>query len=235
MAALSPALRSGPAYKAVPCDGPIDAELSVFVDLPRPVAASTGNEILARLSAQLDARHDGTRRINLFSTAGQGATPLVSACSAPALFAGLLGRQGLDAQLRTRIMAAVNRELAAPRTTYGVLSQLLSDASASQYTRSPRNTIVVFSSMNEQTAGFSLRECKTVQGTILHYRAARAGGVERPAFKDTSVMLNVVPGLGMDRESVRCRDQFWNWYFGDLDGKHAGLSRDYLPGSVLEQ
>jgi hypothetical protein len=227
------------AYVAAPCDGPIVSEMSFLVDLPAAADEATKAEVLARLSHYLDAAHAGARRVSLFSPArgaGETAGPLVSVCSARQALAWLLPGRGLDPQLKSRFIAAVTAELNRRGAVTGrvALTELLSDVSVSQYVRAPVNTLIVFSSFIEHSGRFSLEKCRNARDAVDAYRDTRAGGVERPAFKNTRVSLNVIPDVGTERDIVRCRGQFWNWYFGDLEGKDARVSMEYLPGGAAK-
>lgn len=221
-------------HAAESCLATIDAELAFFVDVPGAVDASTMGEILARLGEQLDAPYTGLRRVSLFSSRRRGATPLIAVCTRPPLFASLLGRQGTDPALRARLVGVVRAELEQQTepTTGQTLTQVLADVSVSKYSRSPMNTLVIFSGLRETWPSFDPRRCEGVQAAIAAYRRARAGGVERPAFKSATIHLNVIPEPGAGPDVARCRRAFWNWYFGDVDGKSVGVSWDYLPGSM---
>lgn len=220
---------------AEPCSGAIDAELAFFVDVPGAVDASTMGEILARLREQLDAPFTGQRRISVFGTRHHGATPLLAVCTRPRLFATLFGRQETDPALRLRLVEAVRAELGQVAAAGSqTLTQVLADVSVSTYSRSPMNTLVIFSGLRETWPSFDPRRCGGVQAAVAAYRRARAGGVERPAFKSATIHLNVIPEPGVGPDVARCRRAFWNWYFGDVDGKSAEVSWDYLPGSMSD-
>jgi hypothetical protein len=227
---------SGVARTAESCDGAIESELAFFVDIPGAVAESTTSETLVRLGEELDAPFTGVRRISLFSTRHRGATPLIAVCTRPRFFSALLGRHGTDAALRSRIVGAVHAELGRHAVPGGsqTLTQLLTDVSVSTYGRSPMNTLVIFSGLRETWPGFDPHHCGGVQAAVAAYRTVRAGGVERPAFKNVAIHLNVIPEPGAGLDVARCRRGVWNWYFGDVDGKSEGVSWDYLPGSMSD-
>ncbi|MFC5460177.1 hypothetical protein [Massilia niabensis] len=231
----SPAM-SGAARAAGSCDAVIDAELAFFVDVPGTVDESMSSEILARLGEQLDAPFAGVRRISLFSTRHRGTTPLITVCTRPPLFATLFGRQWTESALRSRLAGAVRAELGQTVAPAGsqTLTQVLADVSVSTYSRSAKNTLVIFSGLREKWRGFDPRRCGGVQAAIAAYRMARAGGVERPSFKSVTIHLNVIPEPGAGRDVSRCRRAFWNWYFGDFEGEGEGVTWEYLPGSMSD-
>jgi len=230
-----PKLIPDAAYETVSCDGTIASELSLLVDLPVQLEPSTKAELLVRVSQQLDAEHVGVQRVNLFSTAavhGDASTPIFSACTSRAALASLFRLHGTDPHLKTQFADKVNTEMTVRRTVLpsSPLTQVVADLSVSQYLRAPQNTLVVFSDLVEKSNGLSLLECRDPQDAVRTYRAARAGGVERPTFKNVSVDLNVIPDTGIQPATGQCRKTFWNWYFGDVEGVNAHVTMNYLPG-----
>lgn len=214
------------------CDGVIDADLALFIDVRAPLSESTSEEILARLTEQLGHRFSGTGRITLFSTGQAGAVPLITVCATARLLAPLMGGNQVAAETRTQVLGVAQNELAqASHSTSGqTLTQLLANVSVSKYSRSPTNTLVVFSGLNEASPDVDLQSCTDVQAAIATYRAARAGGVERPVFRNITIKLNVIPDSGIGQSVIRCRRAFWNWYFGDFEGTGEGVIWDFLPG-----
>jgi hypothetical protein len=226
-------------YQTVSCAGTIASELSVLVDLPARLEPSTKAELLARLSQQLDAGHVGVQRMNLFSTAsehGDAGTPIFSACTSRAALASLFRLHGVDPRLKSDFVDNVEAAMKARGTASpsSGITQVVADLSVSQYLRASQNTLVVFSDLVEKSNGISLLVCRDPQDAIRSYRAARAGGVERPAFKNVSVDLNVIPDAGIEPSTGQCRKTFWNWYFGDVEGENAHVTMNYLPGRQLK-
>ena len=226
-------------YESVSCAGTIASELSVLVDLPAQLEPSTKAELLVRLSQQLDAEHVGVQRMNLFSTApehGDAATPIFSACTSRAALASLFRLHGLDPRLKSHFVDNVKVAMIARGTAAAPsgITQVVADLSVSQYLRAPQNTLVVFSDLIEKSDGISLLKCRDPQDAVRIYRAARAGGVERPAFKNVSVDLNVIPDAGIAPSTGQCRKSFWNWYFGDAEGENAHVKMNYLPGRQMK-
>ena len=224
-------------YVAVSCDSPIASELSILIDLPAHLAQSTSAEVLVRLSQQLDAGHAGVRRVSLFSTTpphGDVGMPLVSTCISQAPLASLFGAHGLDPRLKAQFLEKVSARLAADESAPppAPLTQVVSDLSVSQYLRSPKNTLMVFSALVDRSTGFSLLECSDTQDAIRLYRSTRAGAVERPAFRNASIDLNVIPDTGIRPATAQCRKRFWGWYFGDVEGLGTKVSMNYLPGRL---
>lgn len=219
----------------VPCGDQIDSELTVLVDMPGKLSESARLEMQARLKRHVEGAHAGVRRANVFATwpkPGDVGRPLLSMCTARSPLAWLLPLRRIDPQIKARFLEAVFTSKKPRDSQHVTLTQVVSDISSSQFLRAPANKLVVFSTMTEQSPGFSLLACHDVDETIRTYREARAGGVQRPAFRNTWIELDVVPDVGVTRAVASCRERFWNWYFGDFEGEGGHLSRDYLPGSA---
>jgi hypothetical protein len=223
------------ALTVVPCGDQIDSELTVLVDLPGKLSESGRLEMRARLERLVGEAHAGVRRANVFVTwpvPGDAGRPLLSMCTARSPLAWLLPLRQNDPQIKTRFLGAIFTSEKPRNTQHVALTQVVSDISSSQFLRAPANKLAVFSTMIEQSPRFSLLACQDVDETIRTYREARAGGVQRPAFRNTSIELDVVPDVRVTRAVASCREQFWNWYFGDFEGEGTHLSRDYLPGAA---
>lgn len=228
-----PALTYGLAV--VPCGDHIDSELNVLVDLPGSLGESARLEMQSRLARQIEATHAGVRRTNIFATSrdlGDAGRPLRSICTARPPLTWLLPVRRIDPEIRARIVGAAFDSAPTGPASHAALSQVVSDIASSQFLRAPANKLVVFSTMVEQSPGFSLLACNDVNETIRSYREARAGGLQRPVFRNTAIELDVVPDAGVTAAVATCRERFWNWYFGDAEGEGTHVSRDYLPSTA---
>jgi hypothetical protein len=112
------------------------------------------------------------------------------------------------------------------------IAQTLTDLSLTEYLRGTSNTLLVFSDMLENTSRFSLYQCASTGDVIERYRQSRQGATERPTFKNTAVILNIIPRLDQSKETLKCRDRLWTWFFGDSTGPNARLAVDHLPGGA---
>lgn len=112
------------------------------------------------------------------------------------------------------------------------IAQALTDISLTAYLRGNSNTLLIFSDMLEHTDKFSLYNCSASKEVVARYRASRQGAQERPEFKNTTVVLNLIPRLDQSKETLKCRDALWPWFFGNNAGTQAGLTFDYLPGGT---
>jgi hypothetical protein len=113
------------------------------------------------------------------------------------------------------------------------IAEALLDVSLSHYLAAPRNTIVVFSDLLENTDRFSMYNCSSPEHAISAFRESRGGGRPRPAFRNTKIYLNIIPRMDYRPEVWHCRDVFWAWFFGDDTGEGAGVSTSYLPGGPV--
>ena len=91
--------------------------------------------------------------------------------------------------------------------------------------------MLVFSDMLENTSKFSMYGCVDAKQAVTKFRESRKGAQERPHFRRTSVSLNMIPRLEVAKPTLKCRDQVWEWFFGDNEGAGARADIDYLPGA----
>jgi hypothetical protein len=112
------------------------------------------------------------------------------------------------------------------------VAQALTDISLSQYLRGSSNTLLIFSDMLEHTSKFSLYKCTSATRTVAMYRESRSGSLERPEFINTHIELNLIPRLDQAKETLKCRDKLWPWFFGNNKGNNAALDVEYLPGGT---
>jgi hypothetical protein len=115
------------------------------------------------------------------------------------------------------------------------ISEAVSDLSASEFLGAPTNRLIIFSDMLQNSDNASLYGCTSAKAAIVDFRSHRAGAIERPTFQNTAVELHVIPREGIGAETVKCRDGFWAWFFGNDDGADAGLTMKMLPGGARIQ
>jgi len=106
----------------------------------------------------------------------------------------------------------------------------LTDLALSEYLGAKSNRLLVFSDLLENTSKFSRYHCASGAEAVQAFRASRKGALERPAFRNTAISLNIIPRLQLSTGAVECRSYFWNCLFGDSEGDKAGVTFDYLPG-----
>lgn len=120
-----------------------------------------------------------------------------------------------------------------PGADQSPIAEALSDLSRTQYLRAPEQSrLLVYSDLLQHSKALSLYGCVSGAQAIIQYKSARAGGVQRPEFKNLQVVLNPVPRGGLTEQNVACRAQFWNWFLGNIKGANAFIEVDPLPGPV---
>ena len=112
----------------------------------------------------------------------------------------------------------------------------ISDLSDMAVLRAQNSRLHVFSDLMEHSSTFSLYNCDDTTNVVQRYKRTRAGGRDRPAFRNVKVTLHIIPRLGMPDRNIACRDKLWLWYFGDNAGASASLNVNMLPtGSVISR
>lgn len=218
------------------CVGEPLASTVIVIDQSEAISDQARDEIVARVMHHLREKVRGNERVSVFTVSDlsrKSLRPLVSQCwpaDKPYQFAR--GASAMRGHFEEGFSKPVLEALATLPAGTGVLpiAQALTDLSLSQYLRAPRNSLLVFSSMLENTGRFSLHRCAAPGDVVLRFRASRSGAQERPAFKNTLVNLHLIPKLDQPQAITRCRDALWTWFFGNNDGPDAGVTLDYLPG-----
>ena len=218
------------------CVGPILFNTVVVLDHSERITDQTSDEIIARAMTYIHANVKVNERVSIFTISDLSKAalkPLVSLCRPPddgnrvTEYLPLIHKrfeQNFEQPIRDVLKLVPGNEKESP------IAQTIIDISLSQYLRGSANTLLIFSDMLENTAKFSLYRCTSGGDAIPQYRASRRGAKERPDFKNTKVVLNLIPRLNQGQGTLQCRDQLWTWFFGDNSGAQAGLSFDYLPG-----
>jgi hypothetical protein len=218
------------------CVGRISANTVIVLDYTDRIADQTRDEIVARTMWHLRTQVRVNERVSVFTVsdlAKKSLRPVLSLCKPPE--DGNRAIENVQA-VRTHFLRDFEKpvrealSVAPEEGNESPIAQALTDISLSQYLRGEINTLLIFSDMLEHTDRFSLYKCNSTGRTIALYRASRTGSKERPEFANTQVKLNLIPRLDQPKEVLQCRDQLWNWFFGDNRGAQASLSIDYLPG-----
>lgn len=231
-AVLSGKTRPGPNL----CVGSPNASTVIVVDRSETTTQQTLREIQARAMSYVRDSVKDNELVSVFTVddvAKQALAPLFSLCRPR--------RDGnrfvenvrvLENRFRATFEAPLDTALQPKQgtSTESPLAQAITDISLSQYLRSRRNTLLVFSDLLENTNRFSLYRCQSPSRVIEQFRQSRTGAMERPSFRNTMVRLNIIPRLDQSRTTLECRDTLWVWFFGDNPGSEAGVELDYLPG-----
>jgi hypothetical protein len=220
------------------CIGTPVANTVLIIDHSEQVSDQTRDEIMARAMARIHGHVKVNERVSVFTISDlskKSLKPLVSRCRPPDPGNRFVTNPALMRKaLREKFEMPLQQSLAiaVPDAKESPITQAITDVSLSQYLRGDGNTLMIFSDMLENTQSFSLYRCPSASGVVAAYRESRRGAQERPQFKNTAVLLNMIPRLEQARETVKCRDQLWTWFFGDNSGAQAGLSLEYLPGGA---
>jgi hypothetical protein len=218
------------------CIGKPDASTVIVIDRSEETTRQTLNEIRARAKSYVRDSVGDNELVSVFAVdalVNRALVPLVSLCRPRREGNRLIENpKVLESRFRTNFEAPLDSALALGQgtSTESPLAQAITDISLSQYLRSDRNTLMVFSDLLENTDRFSLYRCASSSRVIEDFRRSRIGAMERPRLNNTSVRLNIIPRLNQSRVTLECRDKLWVWFFGDNPGSDAGVELDYLPG-----
>jgi len=219
------------------CVGKVTANTVIVLDHSETLTEQTRNEIAARALTHVREKSQTNERVTVFYVSDLSKKSLV-----PAFSRCKQKEEGNRAYEDTRGLEKAFKRgfiepLQAALKTAPVngkespVAQALVDISLTQYLRGERNSLLIFSDMLEHTPKFSLYTCVDSKRAVALFRESRKGTQERPQFKHTSVSLNMIPRLDVSKQTLKCRDQVWEWFFGDNEGAGARSNIDYLPGT----
>ncbi len=79
------------------------------------------------------------------------------------------------------------------------------------------SNLIIFSDMMENSDYLSLYHSHSAEEAIKQFLEKRAGGVQRPSFKNVKIYIHIIPRFEskMTSTTVKCRNRFWQWFFGD--------------------
>jgi hypothetical protein len=222
------------------CIGTVKANTVIVLDHSEKISKQTRTEIEARAINYILDKVQPNERVSVFTVSNLSKlalVPVVSRCRPPDEGNRLVEDtrrlhkrfiESFEKPLREALSAEPTASSESP------IAQALTDISLSQYLRGEKNTLLVFSDMLENTTKFTLYRCPTAVSVVSRFRDSRKGAQERPTFKNTNVVLNLIPSLGHSKEVLSCRTQLWNWFFGDNEGSNASVAFDFLPGGTLD-
>jgi hypothetical protein len=218
------------------CLGTPDTNTVLVVDRSEGISTQTLDEIRSRALAFIVDSTVENERITVFAvndSSKDSLVPLISLCRPPVSGSQLTQNvQSIQKQFRDKFKAPMDSalQLKPGNSPESPIAQALIDISRTRFLRGRRNTLLVFSDMLENTKAFSLYGCQTPKDVVARFRKSRLGGVERPSFVNTKVILNLIPRSTRTPTALECRDSLWVWFFGDDSGPDAGVTLDYLPG-----
>ena len=225
-----------PVPDAYNCVGEPSASTVMVFDRSEGIAAQTLDEMKARAAEYIRDSVSDNERVTIFTvddSSGYALRPVMSLCRPPNSGSELTENVRLiKKRYADRFQRPIDSALShiAGNGRESPIAQALTDIALSQYLGSPRNTLLVFSDLLENTNRFSLYKCVSPGAVVQEFKATRVGARERPMFRNTHVYLNVIPRLDYPAVVSRCRDAFWPWFFGDDSGPNAGVDVAFLPG-----
>jgi hypothetical protein len=223
------------------CPASIARSTAIVIDRSDDTPAQTLNEVLARTKRFVAETAQQGELVSLFEISGTSRTslkPVFSACVPQRDGNDIYeNRRKIQRTFSERFSKPLESALAAEPTKSdsSPISEAVIDLSASEYLSAPANRLIVFSDMLQNSDNATLYGCTAAKTAIAEFRSHRAGAIERPTFRNTAIELNVIPREGIGRETVKCRDGFWAWFFGDNEGTDAGLTLRMLPGGARIQ
>lgn len=223
------------------CVVPVSSSTVIVVDHTEKVSQQTSQEIVARALAFVQNQVKPNGRVTVFSVSQvsrQNLVPSFSRCKPELDENRLIGSPKLSeknykARFLEPLTAALKVEPGDSKES--PIAQALIDVSLTQYLRSNKNSLLVFSDMLEHVPAkfsmYSYPTCRDRQSVVKAFRESKKGARERPTFVNTDVQLNIIPRTDVPKTALACRDHLWPWFFGDNEGKDARLTPDYLPGA----
>ena len=218
------------------CVGEVKYNTVIVLDYTDQITDQTREEIASRAMMHIHQKVKINERVSVFTISDiskKSLKPLVSLCRPPddgnrAIENVDMIKRRFQKNFEKPIKVALSE--APVESKESPIAQAIIDISLSQYLRSTANTLLVYSDMLEHTSKFSLYKCSSAINTITRFRESRLGAMERPQFINTEIKLNLIPRVEQSRETLKCRDKLWPWFFGDNKGAEASVSVDYLPG-----
>jgi hypothetical protein len=208
----------------------------ILLDQSEGVSKQTSREIERRVLEFVTKKVATDGRVSLYAvsdTSSNALLPLYEGCKPPSSGNDITNsdkaiKARFDSQFMDKLGSALTRNYKDSMTS--PIAQAISDLSASQDLRAAANKLIIFSDMIENSSALNMYRCMDGQGPIKTYRSNNAGAIERPSFSNVSVSVHFIPRRGLAQGTLQCRNQFWNWFFGNSRGQQAELDFDNLPG-----
>lgn len=217
------------------CIGSPRASTVVIIDNSQKVSEQTRREIISRVESIVRDSVEDNERVSLFRVSAMSSdslTPVITLCKPRSSGNELYeDDRAIRTRFKERFELPLSQALQLPlvESSASPIAEAVIDLSLSTFLRSEKNRVVLFSDLVEHTPSFSLYGCTSGDVAIESFRRSRRGAQERPQFRNTHVVLNVVPRTNLpEKTTSECRDKFWMWFFGDNVG--GSLTPDFLPG-----
>jgi hypothetical protein len=219
------------------CPDDVNTAISVVIDPMSIRSQTTKDEVLSRFKASLLQPAKDVQRFSVFTTSAShenALKPLLAICKYPSVLSRLLSGRKSNAQLNGDSIMNMIREALETRVNDQTIfvTQQIADIALTHHLRANVNKLVVFSDMLDISPRFSLAGCDRPSTAINAFKDSRRGSLERPHFRRVSIELHVIPRIGLSKNTLQCRNHFWRWYFGDIEGPDAQVVFDYLPSNL---
>lgn len=220
------------------CLSDIGRKTVVVIDRSDDTPRQTVDEIAARIRNYVSRSAQENELVAIYEVSEGARTklsPIFSACvpkkDGNDLYEHRASIQKFYEKRFEKPLAEVLNRPAATSTTSPV-AEVLTDLSASDVMQSSSTRLMVFSDMMQNSSNATLYGCRDGRSAIASYKRSRSGSIDRPAFRNTSVELHLVPREGLDPAAVQCRARFWTWFFGNNEGSGGGVDFQPLPGGA---
>lgn len=217
------------------CIGTPTRNTVILIDRSDKLAQQTEDEIMARAMRYIAHSVQVNERVSIFTVSAlskRDLEPAFSKCK-PNQERNLL-TEGISVEktfsnnfekpLKSAIATAGNTSGESP------IAQAVNDLTLMDEMNGQDNTLLIFSDMMENTPKFSLYGCVDPDAAIMTYEHAAVGHTERPAFKHTSIFVNIIPRDSRLATAVDCRNKFWTWFLSGASRDRNYLHIDPLPG-----
>ena len=229
-------MKSQPHADASGCLPDVKGRTIILLDHSEGVPEQTAQEIKARAFAFLKDRTATYDEVRVYTVTDQSANalrPTFKGCKPPAtgnaLYQGVKSiKARFEKGFREPLEDLLNQKVG--DSTTSPIAQAISDLSVSDAMKAGHTNLVIFSDMIENSPALNMYTCMASASPVAQFKAANVGAVQRPHFQNVTVVLNLIPRRGVKSDTLKCRDKFWPWFFGDNQGPKAALDLTYLPG-----
>lgn len=223
------------------CFPTITAKTAILIDRSDDTPLQTVDEIQSRIRKLVSDEVEEGELVSIFyitKDATKALRPVFSACK-PQSSGNIIYEdesrivKNFEESFEAPLEEALAEQPAGSETS--PIGEVLTDFLASDILDGERNRLAVFSDLMQNSESLSLYRCGDASQAIEAYTQARTGAVIRPKLNNVDVTLHIIPRQELDAATVKCRDAFWIWFFGDNGGALASVTPRYLPGGASIQ
>lgn len=223
-----------PARNNIGCTSAVSSGTVILLDHSEGIPEQTAREIRRRVLDFITNKVPTEAHISMYAvsdSSSRALIPLFERCKPPSKGNRLTeSERALEYRFQhdfmAKLEAAVSEKFDDSRSS--PIAQAISDISVSDDLRHPNASLLVFSDLIENSPSLDMYHCAGDPRAA--YRAHNQGALERPSFNNVHIELNVIPRRDLGKETLQCRNLFWNWFLGDNKGQSAGVEPQYLPG-----